>query len=127
MPFRPGFLVQVVPSVLYTGAIFYLGSLKRDPTIQIQFEAKDKVLHLLAFFVMAVINRRAFAYIWPRFSVRRLFVVTFAWSSLLGALLEAYQSTLPYRSAEFLDWVFDSVGVGLALLWFKTTAGEETE
>lgn len=113
---RPaGFWLQVVPALLYSFAIFYVGSMEKDPTAELDFAAKDKLLHLLSFFVMALVNRPAIAYFWPSAGFRWLLVSTFVITSLEGAGLEIYQGMLPHRSAELLDWIADSVGALLAV------------
>jgi VanZ family protein len=47
-------------------------------------------------------------------------------SIALGGLLEIWQSALPTRQAEGLDWVADSVGALLvtAMLWWHGRVGE---
>ena len=51
----------------------------------------------------------------------RLIVASISVSSLMGALLEFWQSLIPYRTAEFADWIADTLGAILAglacLVW----------
>ncbi|MEN9577263.1 MAG: VanZ like family [Pseudomonadota bacterium] len=89
----------------------------------------DKTLHFLVFggFALALLPAlpRAKAAAW------RL-GVGFLLASTAGALLELWQGLLPHRSAEFLDWVADTLGAAIAVLgaavglwfWKRRSAGD---
>lgn len=62
----------------------------------------DKLLHTLAYGIMAVLCHRAL-----RASMATRLVLTIAVIALLGLLDETLQSLLPYRNASLLDWCFD--------------------
>lgn len=109
-----GFLWHVAPALLCVAVIFWLGSIRTAIEIPQELFAKDKVNHFVAFGVLALLSLRAFRFEFTRLSGWRLIAVSVASSSLVGALLELWQSLLPYRSAEVLDWVADTLGALLA-------------
>ncbi len=112
---RPGFFIHVVPALLYVVAVFYSGAAKVSlPRINTFGVPEDKVAHFFIFGVMVFVVYHALGFElrkWPR---ARLIVVSIVVASALGALLELVQYTIPYRDAEFLDWVADTLGALLA-------------
>ena len=108
------FVVDVLPALLYMGAIFYGGSIPlRTPPIDVGLPV-DKVLHLLAFGGLQLLLVRALRQGPWRLSWSNRNWIAVAGASALGLLLEVYQSTLPYRSAELWDWIADTLGALLA-------------
>ena len=75
-----------------------------DALPQSLFGFWDKAQHVLAFSVMAVLGVLAYRGRWVRVAFGLL---------LYGLLIEFIQSFLPWRSAEVLDFVADSVGLAL--------------
>jgi VanZ family protein len=97
-------VLAVLPAVLCTMGVFVLGSIHGGPP---GLEVSDKVAHAFGFAVLAASYWWAFA--------GRLAPMARAMRGALaacgvGALLEVWQSFLPYRSAELLDFVADAVG-----------------
>lgn len=115
---RAGFLVNVLPALLWTLAIFVGGSIgtsQPNPPVGIGF---DKVQHVLAFFALQVLSFRALRYGLPerpRWGLLWLGALT---SLLVGIALELFQLGLPNRSAEVADAVADAIGASLAALLF---------
>ena len=71
-------------------------------------DPSDKVQHMLAFFVIALLGALAF----PRLSLVRLAVAL----ALFGAFIEIVQLVPALnRTGEVLDWVADMVAVAVAL------------
>jgi peptidoglycan/LPS O-acetylase OafA/YrhL len=108
------FLVQVVPALLYVGAVFAAGTSPEAPDIPLDFSQRDKVLHCVVFGGMSILVWRALRFGWPAARVGRQQLVAGGISALLGALLEVWQSFVPGRSMELLDWLADTLGIALA-------------
>jgi VanZ family protein len=98
-------------AALYAAAVFVAGSAPTPPSGP---EYNDKVLHLLVFGgqYLLVSHARAAAGA-PR--TRQILAGALV-ALAIGAALEAWQSLLPYRSADFADLVADAAGVFLAAL-----------
>ena len=109
---RGGFVLHVMPAVLYAIAVFYGGSVSKTPMPSVSH--LDKVVHLLAFAGMQLAWFRAVRYESPRLALKWQVLIAAAIASAVGAGLELYQLALRYRSAEFLDWVADTAGAVLA-------------
>jgi len=109
---RPSALWYVAPAVVYVAYIFVMGSLRG---VETPMHVSDKTAHFVAFGLMVPLLERALHYFRPLVPRARLLVSAAALSSGAGALLEFWQSFLPYRSADVLDWVADTVGAVLAL------------
>lgn len=101
------------PACAYVVYIFVMGSL---PEVGPPMGSGDKVAHFVAFGIMVFFVARAVPYFRPDLTNGRRVVVAAMWTSGLGALLEVWQSLIPYRSAEVLDWVADTVGATVAAL-----------
>jgi len=93
--------------------ILVIGSLPVSPPGTGRFS--DKTLHCIAFGIFAWLACRAFRYLSPAAPARAL-LRGFASSVALGGGLELWQSLLPYRSAELLDFVADALGALVAVL-----------
>jgi VanZ family protein len=111
---RPGFFLYIVPTLLYVTVIFWLGAVRTNVEVPHGFLPEDKFKHFLAFALLVVLLFRTLRYQWPSESLRRLVILAVAGSSAIGALLEAWQLLFPYRSAEFADWVADTLGALVA-------------
>ena len=109
---RGGFLLHVMPALLYAALIFYGGSAGKMPAPNVLHW--DKVAHLVGFAGMQLLSFRAVRYELPRLSLKWQLTLAVAIASVVGAALELYQFTLRSRSAEFPDWVADTVGAALA-------------
>ena len=109
-----GFQLHVLPALLYVAVIFWLGSIHTSLSIPQDLLARDKVNHFAAFGLLTWLVLRALRFELVASSYGRLIIASIGLSSLIGALLEAWQSLLPYRTAEFADWVADTMGALLA-------------
>ena len=81
------------------------------------FQANDKVLHFLAFFLLALLAFRVF--------ISRSKASGF--SLAYGAFLEGVQQGVPGRSASFIDWFTDAVGILAAAIIFCMTSVPQRE
>jgi VanZ family protein len=74
----------------------------------------DKTNHLLAFVTLAVLGRQAH---------RARPVRLAAGLVLFGGLIELLQGLTGYRSAEWIDWLADILGIGLGWLLARALPG----
>lgn len=110
---RPrGWLLDVLPPLLYTAVLFYFGLVPLKSLPGPDFDMADKVWHAGAFGGMAGLASRALAYLGraPRLAARDAALGAVA----AGGLLELLQSRTTYRSADWADFLADSLGVLLA-------------
>jgi VanZ family protein len=124
---RGGFFLHVMPALLYVAAVFYAGSVSVGPAVQT--EHGDKLIHAIAFAGMQLIVFRALRFELPEVRSKWQLLWAALISSGVGAALECYQIALRHRSAEWLDWVADTVGAAVAaamLYWglFRSDADE---
>jgi VanZ family protein len=113
---RPSsFAIQLGPAVLYIGAIFYGGLIRMRALPEVGFVPTDKLLHAVAFGGLAFLLFRAAVFGMPRAATRTQLSFAALGASAVGALLEVCQAFVPYRSADVLDWVADTVGAALAV------------
>jgi hypothetical protein len=121
-----GFLVQVLPALLYVGAVFFAGTSPNGPDIPLDFSQRDKVVHGVVFGAMAVLIWRALRFGWPAARPSRQQLVAGGISALLGALLEVWQYFVPGRSMELLDWLADMLGIALGTATAYLLAGRSS-
>lgn len=111
---RGGFFLNVMPALLYVGAVFYGGSVAQAPMPDVRIMPADKLMHCLGFAGMQITMVRALRYELPRFTYKQHLWLALAVCSALGAALELFQAMLPARTADLVDWVADTVGAGTA-------------
>jgi VanZ family protein len=109
-----GLLLDVGPAALYLAVLFWFGLTPLQSLPGPDFALLDKAWHLAAFGGLAAFLARSFGY-WGRSAL--LSARDAACTSLaLGGLLELLQSFTAYRSADWADFLADSLGAGLAYL-----------
>lgn len=86
-------------------SILYLTTIPTPPNVG----TNDKTEHFLAFAFLGLLARLG----WPHLSYGKVWLPLLA---LYGAAIEVIQSFLPYRSAEFLDFLADFFGI--VLVWW---------
>jgi VanZ family protein len=109
---RRGWGLDIAPSVVALGAMFWFGLTPLKALPGPQFELVDKVWHLVAFGGLAGLLARAFAHFGsqPAAAARSAAATAVA----LGGLIEVLQSFTPYRSADWADLAADALGAVLA-------------
>lgn len=118
---RPrGFWLDVLPALLYVGVVFWVGLIPLKSLPGPDFWLVDKVWHLVGTCGLAALVARALGYLGrrPALAARDAGLLAAA----LGGLLEVLQSFTRYRSADWADFLADSLGAALAcavLLWLQ--------
>jgi VanZ family protein len=103
----------VALALLYVLAIFVVGSLPGAPPVG--RSVSDKIQHAIGFALLAWLWCRALSKLRPESSLGRSILGGFLVSVGVGGVLELWQGVLSYRTCEFLDWVADGVGAGVAV------------
>jgi VanZ family protein len=102
-----------LPLVAYVAVIF---SLSAQPYLRppLHFQNSDKVMHLFEYGVLgALLFRVVRAQGWGRRRDVAAFIVLLG-GMAIGAADERFQAFIPGRSSDVMDWLVDSLGVGLA-------------
>ncbi len=113
------FFRQYWQSVLFTCLILFLSFMnpvkfKEIPTFHLQ----DKLVHLILYFVYGYILIRDLHKGQVKTNIQ-LIVQTMIFPIALGGLIEYLQVTFfPPRTAEWLDWIADALGILLVWLIF---------
>ncbi len=99
-----------MPVVLLCAAIF-IQSCFSVPDIGPPFPFQDKMMHMAAYGVLAVLFCRACGLTWPmRFSRPALFAISIVFATLYGVSDELHQSFVATRQADTMDLLADFVG-----------------
>ena len=101
---------------LYCLLIYWLSDQPVLPMPMV-FSFQDKIQHLIAYFIMAVLAWRSFQIMVG--SIRILAVVSVVFCSLYGVSDEWHQSFVPGRDVSALDWIADTLGAILAVFLLK--------
>ena len=109
---RRGIGLDVAPALVALGLMFWFGLTPLASLPGPQFELVDKVWHLVAFGGLAGLLSRAIVYFGHGAlqAAREASLIAIT----LGALLEGLQSLTRYRSADWADFLADTLGVALA-------------
>jgi VanZ family protein len=105
-------ILRCVLALGYVSGVFWGGVIDIGPLPKLPELPTDKVLHALVFMGLELVIEFALLDLGAR---RRRFIGVLG-SITVGGLLELVQAALPYRSAEFLDWLADSAGALLGAL-----------
>lgn len=111
--------MQVGPAALSVLAVFLLGTTRGSSTYTPDFTWADKVGHLVAFAFVAYTHVRAMDFLLGGATRDKVLLTAGGVSVGWGGLLELVQATLPHRTAEWGDFVADTLGVLCALLLLR--------
>jgi VanZ family protein len=98
---------------IYCGLIFFLSSLPRIP-LDKTFEYEDKVLHLLAYAIMALLAWRSFRHFIQDLPLLAICCIGFC--GLYGVSDEIHQYYVPGRTSSVTDVAADLIGALLSVL-----------
>ena len=102
---------STVPTLVYVVYIFVAGSARGGGP---PLELSDKVAHAVAFGLMVPFALLPLQRFWQRAGFAQKVGMAVVIASGLGALLELWQTLLPWRTADVLDWVADTMGAVVA-------------
>jgi len=102
-------LVYRLPIVLYMGLVLAL-SINPMPERMPEYWQIDKLYHFCAYLMMSVLWARAIYNGTPGRPGMRVLVTAAVLTISFGALVEVYQSFIPYRSGDVLDAVANGAG-----------------
>lgn len=117
---RNGFLVYLLPAILYSLFIFVMSSFSAPPTPKFDLEWGDKVTHAGAFGLMMLFTFRGVRWLLPGRSLTVQLMIAFLYCITYGATDEIHQHFVPDRQADIFDWVADTVGAGLGAIFIAT-------
>ncbi len=120
------FFIYWLPVIALCAAIVVQSSFP-PPNLGLSFPLKDKVMHLVAYGLLAVLFYRACRVTWPeRLSPVQLLVISVLFASLFGVSDEFHQSFVAARQADALDGVADVAGSilgALGYMWVVSRRG----
>jgi VanZ family protein len=107
---------SLIVALIYSALIIYLGLSESDSISISAFDVNDKIAHLLSFLL--------FYYLWHETFVNwfndKASPYLFGFALIFGILIELGQKYLTdTRSAEFLDIVFNLIGILLVHIYFN--------
>ncbi|HET9955434.1 MAG TPA: VanZ family protein [Polyangiaceae bacterium] len=110
--------LRAVPAVVYAGLVFYGGTAQAPLLPPTPVLSSDKVLHGLAFAGLEGLFE-----LWGlELQAKARRVAAVCASIALGGLLELVQLALPYRSADWFDWMADAIGAVFGALFITLLA-----
>lgn len=115
--------ILLIPLILYWILLFIATTIPADNFADV-LTISDKIKHFIAYFGLSVLLslNLHFQERW-KFVALNYLIYTFIICSTYGVVDEIHQMFVPYRSAEFLDWLADLfgtlAGVGASYLFIK--------
>jgi VanZ family protein len=107
---------NLIFALTYSALIIYLGLSESDQILIYNFQIKDKLAHLLCYLVFYLLWKNTFVNWFNGKALTYLFVFALTF----GILIELGQKYLTLtRSAEFLDVVFNLIGILLVHIYFN--------
>jgi len=113
---RALFLFYWLPVLAYVGLIFSGSSVKGQdlPTL---FPYMDKIAHLMEYSLLGLLLGRAIRASWSRGSALMVTLAAVGLGAAVGCLDEIYQSFVPGRQSDPLDWLTDLAAITAAVLF----------
>lgn len=107
-------------ALLWMATIYYLSS-HPMPDINLGFSAQDKLVHLLAYALLAILMLGAMPWRAGGYTLRQVALAALL-AALYGLSDEWHQSFVPGRSSDALDVLADGIGalLGSVMLWLLT-------
>lgn len=112
---RALFLFYWLPVLAYAALILLLSSLPGD-TIPATFPFVDKVAHMLEYSLFGLLTGRAIRFTWQGGGRVVMSLAAVGIGAGMGLLDEFYQSTVPGRTSDPLDWLVDVLAVTAAVV-----------
>lgn len=107
---------NLIIALIYSSLVIYLGLSESNSNLISNYHINDKIAHFLSFFLFYFLWRKTFIDWFENKAIIYLFFFALAF----GILIEFGQNYLTNsRSAEFLDLVFNLLGVLLAHTYFN--------
>jgi len=103
------FAAYWLPLIVYVSLIFIMSSFSRPPDFA-SLGIPDKLLHFTEYALVAMLAARAFGSLPRPEGFWALLGLTLLAVCLLGVADELYQSTVPRRTPDPLDWLADAAG-----------------
>ncbi len=113
------FLSYWVPVFFWMVAIFLLSSMPGGRMPQVPIPGIDKVGHLLEYGILGFLLTRALLFSWPRGRGWQLFLAATTIALLFGISDEWHQTTVPGRSGEWGEALFDAVFAFAGALFYR--------
>ena len=107
-----------LPLIIYCLIIFIQSSLPAYERLP-EFKFSDKFLHFGAYALMGILFFRAFQTLRIKSDVRRLILFSIAAATLYGISDEIHQYFVPFREADFLDVVANTLGAVCGVFFYR--------
>ncbi len=98
----------------------YVQSSHPSPEDLPSFRFMDKMLHIAAYAVLAVLFYRAYQTLPIRHNLRLLVLLSIMSASLYGISDEIHQYFVPFREADIFDGIADIIGAIIGVLVYQT-------
>lgn len=108
----------------YCFLLFYVSSDPAPPMPDLRFDAGDKLLHAIAFGILAFLFSVGMRASHRIYTPRMQFLFPILFTSAYGAIDEIHQYFVPGRHCDVWDWVADTAGaivvqLVLCLWWWR--------
>ncbi len=112
-------LTRWFPLIAYCIFIFFQSSHPTPQEIP-SFRFMDKMLHIAAYAVLAILFYRAYQTLPIRHNLRLLLLLSILSASLYGISDEIHQYFVPFREADIFDGIADTIGAIIGVLVYQT-------
>ncbi len=112
-------LFRWFPLIAYC-IFIYVQSSHPSPEDLPSFRFMDKMLHIAAYAVLAILFYRAYQTLPIRHNLRLLLLLSILSASLYGISDEIHQYFVPFREADIFDGVADIIGAIIGVLVYQT-------
>jgi len=107
-----------LPFIVYATLVLLVSSLPRLPDPDLGIKFLDKLAHGLEYMIFALLGLRAICATKIKYNTTTRYAFFMLFSLAFAALDEWHQIYIPGRQADWLDFLSDSLGLGLGIILF---------
>jgi len=107
-------IILCLPSIIFAILIFVLSHIPSDFIPPSIFNLQDKFFHALVYFLFGISLLIAFSNVKSK---TKVVIYVFLIGSFYGVVDELHQLFVPGRVCDITDWIADSLGIAISLLF----------
>ena len=119
------FLKYYLPFIAYALLVILVSSIPRLPEPDLGISFLDKIAHFLEYFIFSLLGLRAIDKLSLRYNTTIRYTLFGLFSIVFAALDEWHQIFIPGRQTDFFDFVFDSFGLIMGIIFFGSFFNKE--
>ena len=112
-------IIFTLPFFILMITIFILSNQSRLPVPMDSFEFEDKIIHLIAYFILGITTILSSIVNFPNLSKNQIIILAILIGCFYGFTDEIHQGYISGRDASIFDWFADATGIILSTFLYN--------